>query len=239
MFKKFKMTGMIVVVVNAVIIYGLFNQAVAQDRNQVNHSIHKGSRALQFRIANNFTLSDFQGIAFSGKKHISENSAVRLGIDLNIEFSTSDRDVRRYYQDTTLTTTKDDISKQMFIMRIQYMRYLELEKSVKFFWAAGPTARFNREITETEYYDSYRDVNFDLRDEYKYWSIGGSGALGAEWFATPNISFHSEYVISMIYAWRKTRNDDAAGTEIDRDISKIKRFDISATGINFGLSVYF
>lgn len=239
MFKKFKMTGMIVAVANAVIISGFSNQAVAQNQNPVNHSIHKGSKALQFRVANNFTLSDFQGIAFSGKKHISENSAVRLGIDLNIEFSTSDRDVRRYYQDTTLTTTKDDISKQMFIMRIQYMRYLELEKSVKFFWAAGPTAQFNREITKTEYYDGYRDVSFDLKDEYKYWSVGGSGALGAEWFANPNISFHSEYVISMIYDWRKIKNDNIAGTDLNSDLSKLKRFHIYATGINFGLSVYF
>ena len=49
-----------------------------------------GKFALQFRITNNFSLSNFQGTILSGKYHFSNRDAIRLGVSLQFDDSESD-----------------------------------------------------------------------------------------------------------------------------------------------------
>jgi hypothetical protein len=107
------------------------------------------------------------------------------------------------------------------------------------FWGMGPSMQFFREIIKTDYYDGQRDTSFVLKDEDRSWGFGGSGVLGVEWFATPYISFHSEYAITLLYEWRKTREDDVSVTSFRKYTSKNSGFQANTSNVRFGLSLYF
>ena len=67
-----------------------------------------GKFALQFRITDNFSLSNFQGTILSGKYHFSKRDAIRLGISLSLSSSDSETELNRL--DTTIVDkSKDDL----------------------------------------------------------------------------------------------------------------------------------
>lgn len=214
-------------------------QESAGGATKPSHSIYDGSKALQFRVTNNFTLSNFQGAALSGKKHISNNSAIRLGVDLFFDFSTRDEDSRIFYNDTTITASDAEGNTQRLALELQYIRYVSTDKKIKIYWGTGPSIRFNNEVVETDYYDSYNDISRKLKDEDKSWGLGASGVLGAEWFATSSISFHTEYVTTLLYEWRKVREDNALFRDYSHISTESSGFQVYATDVRFGLSLYF
>jgi hypothetical protein len=203
------------------------------------HSLYDGSKALQFRVTNNFTLNNFQGASLSAKKHISDNSAIRLGIDLFFDISTQDEDSRVFYIDTTITTSDAEGNTQRLALELQYIRYVSTDKKIKFYWGTGPSIRFNNEVVETDYHDSYNDISRKLKDEDKSWGLGASGVLGAEWFATSFISFHTEYMTTLLYEWRKVREDDALFDNYSHISTESSGFQVYASDVRFGLSLYF
>jgi hypothetical protein len=214
-------------------------QEVGTSATNRSHSLFDGSRALQFRITNDFVLYDFQGAALSAKKHFSGNSAIRLGADLFFDFSTEDVDSRIFSSDTINYTSDAEIRVQRVMLELQYIHYVSAERKMKFFWGTGPTMLFNREITDTDYYDSRFDISHELKNEDKSWGLGGSGILGVEWFATSYISFHTEYMLTVLYEWRKIRDDDVAGPDFTQISTETSGFQAYASNIRFGLSLYF
>jgi hypothetical protein len=218
-------------------------QAKAQEsataETQSSHSLYDGAKALQFRIADNFVLNNFQGAALSGKKHISNNSAIRLGFDIFFDISTLDDDRRVFYNDTTITTSDAEGNTERLVLELQYIRYVSTDKKIKFYWGTGPSFRFSNEIVETDYYDSYNDISRKLKDEDNSWGAGASGVLGAEWFVASYISFHSEYVMTLLYEWRKVREDDAFLEDYSHVTTKSSGLQLYASNVRFGLSLYF
>jgi hypothetical protein len=226
----------------AIFVLFIFGQSPAQegeaDIGKPSHSLYKGSKALQFRITNDFVLTDFQGVALSGKKHISKNSAIRLGANLNVEFSTAE-DGTNFPGDTTVTLSDADNSTQKLILEMQYIRYASIDRRMKLFWGAGPSLQFYRDITETDYHDIVNDISRKLRDENKSWGAGVSGVIGVEWFATSDISFHTEYILSIMYEWQKIRENRVSGTNINSTLFEEKEVRLYASNVRFGLSLYF
>lgn len=243
MFCRIQKTLIALMPLAAVLVLLNWNLTLAQKPNTSStnrsHSLYDGSKALQFRITDNFVLNSFQGAAISGKKHISANSAFRLGADLFFNFSTADSKNSIFSGDTTVFTHNSDTNIQRIILDLQYIRYVSTERKIKFFWGTGPTMRFYRGIIETDYNDSQIDTSFVLKNEDKSWGLGGSGLLGVEWFATSYISFHTEYTFTLLYEWRKTRDDDISGVNLFQSTSKNSGFQAYATNVRFGLSLYF
>lgn len=203
------------------------------------NSLAKGAKALQFRIVNNFVLSDFQGVALSGKRHTSDNSAIRLGADIFFEHSSDNQDNRTFSYDTTLVTSDAKTDGQRLNLELQYIHYPSIERKIKFFWGAGPSVRFMRDITKTDYYNSQTGNSLELKDEVKSWGAGGSGVLGAEWFATSGISLHTEYTVSIFYEWQKIRDDEVTGPGFSTANRERNGLEINASSVRFGLSLYF
>ena len=203
------------------------------------HSLYDGSRALQFRIASDFVLDDFQGAALSVKKHISDKSAIRLGLNLFLDLSTRNSDNRIYSGDTTITINDTEISEQRIMLELQYVRYVSTDRKIKFFWGTGPTVRLHREVAETDYSNSYYNISRPLKDEDKSWGLGGSGILGVEWFPIYYISFHTEYMLTILYEWQKIRNDEVTGANYYSISTEEKGIEIYASDVRFGLSLYF
>ncbi|UCE66034.1 MAG: hypothetical protein JSU85_14465 [Candidatus Zixiibacteriota bacterium] len=243
MFKAIQIRKSILAALAAIFVFVASSQSLAQEGKthdgKPSHSLYKGAKALQFRITNNFVLTDFQGVALSGKKHISKNSAIRLGANLYTEFSTEDEDRRIFSSDTTIASSDAENSAQMLILEMQYIRYASIERRIKLFWGAGPSLRFNREIIETDYYDGFNNISRRLRDENKSWGTGATGVIGVEWFATSDISFHTEYILSIMYEWQKIRDDDASGTNFVSISSEETGIQVYASNVRFGLSLYF
>jgi hypothetical protein len=243
MFCRFQKSLITFTPLAAVLVLLNWNLSLAQQPNTSStnrsHSLFDGSKALQFRITDNFVLNSFQGAALSGKKHISANSAFRLGADLFFNFSSAESGSRVYSSDTTVTTYDSDINAQRIILELQYIRYVSTDRKIKFFWGTGPTVRFNRAITETDYYESWSDTSIVLKDEDKSWGLGGSGVLGIEWFARSDISFHAEYAVALLYEWRETRDEEFSGIEFRQISTKNSGFQAYASSVRFGLSLYF
>ncbi len=59
--------------------------SITQLNNEIKNSPPDGAWSLQFQITNNLNLGVFQGLMFSGKRQISDNSAIRLGIGMNFQ----------------------------------------------------------------------------------------------------------------------------------------------------------
>ncbi len=99
---------------------------------------------------------------------------------------------------------------------------------------------FNRSNSETGSERGIQNpVESTSQRTSKRWSLGISANLGAEWFATKNISFLAEYGLSLNYIWVKdSRTDKTAGIVVESE-NKSKIFNLSATSVKFGLSVYF
>ena len=201
-------------------------------------SIHDGAWALSFGIGANFTLTSFDGTTVSWKRFISDNSAIRVGIstsarDMDLDDDQT-RDVNEVEQvtETTHTNTYWDVTLQGY-----YLRYPVSSSRTRFFWGIGPVVS----ITNTE--SSYLVVvdqdstTYERNEENKQRDLGLSAILGAEWFATRNISLHAEYGQTLLYSRIETARDEeylnTKSTSTQEDIRW------SPAQVRFGLSVYF
>jgi hypothetical protein len=144
-------------------------------------SLEKGRMAVLFSIGSNFRLGPIDGAMFSGKYHLSQRLAVRMGVGL--EFSQEEGNVT-FNEEITKPAGRE----QRGYTFNSYLVYYLLKKNIiNPYIAAGPLYSYNRNFEEYEYPDRY----------YSYESIEygwGAGILfGAEWFFTKNMSLFGEY----------------------------------------------
>ncbi|MBI5020178.1 MAG: hypothetical protein HZB59_01955 [Ignavibacteriales bacterium] len=214
-------------VITAIII--LSSQIFAQeDTTARKHSLYKGMWALQFQIdglINNIRLSDFQGTGISIKKHLTNESAIRLGLSIGTSISTSDED--NYLSDTTLPTKTADDHWYSLNIRTQYLHYLTEYSDVKVYLGVGP--QINYQWSKREYSSN---VSWT-----KYYSVafGMSGAVGAEIFITRWISGHVETGASIEYKWEENKSTVYGGIRE----TKRKYFIFSPSSVKLGISLYF
>ena len=197
-------------------------------------SIAAGAWALQFRITGNFSLSDFQGAALSGKYHATSTSAIRLGFSAS--GGVSDREQTSFSESSgrllddpapgqeseeTRESNRDETAYSLGLDG-QYVTYINPDGRVKLFGGIGPTIRYQ--------HDDANDSDFQLdesgdrldvritetttRDDRDTWTFGGLALLGGEWFASPHISLSAEYGLSVEYF--RTSHDQTV--ELNRNI---------------------
>jgi hypothetical protein len=214
----------------------VFAQTAEEGKEKRKHSIYKGSKAIQFGIASNLTLKKFQEMAFSGKKHISDKSAVRIGIDLNFLISDVDKDVFSIRHDTTTSQVEETYNNDEIDLWVQFMRYSSINNSIKFYWAGGPIFGFER------WFYKKRDDTPQLSgrsQETLIWLVGTSWTVGAEWFATPELGLHAEYYLSLTFNWRRTNDTSYSSNTISYGRDRNYSFNLSSGDVRFGLSTYF
>ena len=216
-----------------------------QDKEKArDNSLYDGAWALQFQISSNFRLYDFQGMAFSGKYHLSDKKAIRLGLEFDASISSgTDEQYHVSPYDTMSTITDIDSNTQSIELIAQYLVYPSPEAEVNFYFGAGPLVEFFRIDAKSEQISEYADTAYMSRpiNYNKTWAAGINGVIGVEWFAAKNISLLGEYGVALKY-----RSVKFIRTYINKGIPYFNRyeydkefFEFDPMSVKFGLSAYF
>jgi opacity protein-like surface antigen len=172
--------------------------------------------ALNFQIGDDFALRSFQGMMVSATCHHTRSSAVRFGVDLSMVSSSNEDDGERR------NTSWSRSAELSFLL----MRYPRHESRPVLYWGIGPLLSY-----EASEYEAHDDGTVQ-RQETLAWGVGASGALGVEWLVTQNVALLAEYGMAAEYT-KWTRNECPESVE-DESIS----FNLSSSGVRFGVSVY-
>lgn len=227
----------------------LFSAMFAQtDSTEVyNNSLKKGSKSLQFRVTNNFTLSSFDGSDLSIKRHTSAKSAQRLGIGIIANFDSNDGGTINENggirsQDSDATSSEFDIS-----MNVLWLKYFSPDKRMSFYWGVGPSGGFTLDNGETTNTNTFQDASMSIRNvktDRTSFSVGGDLVFGTEFFLHKKISLTAEYRSSnsfiRITEDRNVEETDSFGNESTQESNVgINRFSLGSSTAYLGLSAYF
>jgi len=181
-----------------------------------------GKFALQFQISENFTLTDFQGAILSGKYHLSNKSAIRIGFSMN--FSDSDGESNSTLFDSLVSNKTNTSSLFGFGINAQYSYYLQVWDVIGFYSGIGPFINYEyREIT-SENYSRGEDI-----------ATGVDAIAGVEWSFIKFMSLSAEYGFQFYYFYRKSNNE---GNNITSEAT-VTSWAFGADQVKFGISVYF
>lgn len=218
----------IAIITIAIII--LFSQTFAQeDTTSRKNSLYPGAWALQFQVSgliNNIYISDFQGAGISIKKHLTCQSALRLGFSLGTNISTYNDDY--FTNDSVYPTQSRDENTFNLSIRTQYLNYLTNASRLNIYIGFGPQITYVWSKREND----YLGINSTKSNSIAF---GLNGVAGAELFLSNYISVHAEYGSTLEYSWWKythIANDNVHETTK-------KSFIINPSSVKLGLSLYF
>ena len=216
------------------------------EQKEPHNYLQPGSWSVQFQIADDFNLSPFNNKVISLKYHLSEKSAIRVGLNLDLDSDSREGERTLTSQDSLVhdSTYEWESSSQTIQLNLIYMHYPNPEGRVKLFYGAGPLVLFTRATSEREDHD-FNSSGYRSKESRweRLWGVGLIGIFGAEWFATDAISFHAEYRARVKYSRGKNETDKTRYYETGADTSSIEsetdywRFDASL--VTFGISLYF
>ncbi|MCU7491028.1 MAG: hypothetical protein ACM3UR_14190 [Bacteroidota bacterium] len=235
---------------SAIVLFLVITQCgYAQAKASPAEDLSDSSRALQFQITDNFSLSSFQGSVFSYMHHFTKERALRIGLSVSVGGNNLDQsDDQFWYNQNSLThIRKYDIEKNSTGLQLstQYIWYLNPGSRLLLFSGAGPFLRYDRsfEKNETSYpQDDTRMYRTTIETQSSQWTPGASGIVGVEWFASKAISFSAEYGLQLSYFWNeskittKTQNNNSVD-QISN--AKSKGWNLAGSSVKFGLSLYF
>jgi hypothetical protein len=216
---------------------------LASNAQDVQHSLKDGSWALQFCIGENFSLSSFEGMNLSVKKHLKSHHALRFGIDFggdNIKLTDAlDDDVQSLSAEAT--------EKAHYLrLAAHYLFYPRSTKSIHVFFGTGPFFGLLMQNQESGAQDLDTDPSQEDRVsemDLDSWMLGASFIIGVEWFVKKEISLTAEYGTSFSYA--HSRIDRVAEGLVDQDIilqttsREVSHYKFEANQVKLGVSVYF
>lgn len=194
-----------------------------------------GKFALQFQISSNFQLKDFQGTTLSGKYHIGNKEALRLGV--SIGFADQEAEVEENFFETDSLINSDlDQNYFMIGVRLQYIRYFFNTYNVGFYAGGGPSFTYDK-VDQTE--KRMPPFEYPIEQFREILSVGFNLLAGVEWMFTKNMSLSAEYGILFYYqTLDETRTYPYSympkKTKVNSD-----SFGIVSDRVNFGISIYF
>jgi hypothetical protein len=214
---------------------------------RASEALRAGSWSLQFGISSNFTLTSFEGVLISCKKHLSPKSAIRTGLTVSGQVGNVNGDSER--SGVTLGNSKTDTDAASLSLSALYIYYPSPVRRLNVFSGLGPDIGLSRSKDET------RNVSYSYRGEIisKSWTyrrqvyFGLRGVVGGEWFAASRVSVLADYVLNLRYSYQRTERwsgyeklpDDAGPQDSDRNVSKTEWLSLSSGGVQFALSIYF
>jgi hypothetical protein len=209
------------------------------------HSLRDGAWALQFQIGENFTLTNFEGLTISGKHHLSDKRALRVGVALYLSGSSGDtkRNYSSQYQDGVNILEDLDTSESLVEVDGKYIHYSSLYNKANLYLGLGPYLRFSH--ISMEVVQNLPDSGF-IEDYRRWsrghsWSTGVSCVLGVEWSISRSIGILAEYGLSVGYLWSRQRSSEFNRDpyRLDTRNSSSGSWNIRSNAVKFGLSVYF
>lgn len=160
-----------------------FSNLLSQDTTQL--PLKKSKFALQMQMSGLLNLRPFQGNVLSGKYHISDQSAIRLGFSISNSYS---------FYNVEVDEEQGKGQSFSFELNAQYIQYIKTEDDIAVFLGCGPS--YDKQLYSA-YSSSLRQNN---------WSLGIDGIIGVEWFFKRNMSLSAEYGLELNYS--ETRSSD-------------------------------
>jgi hypothetical protein len=203
-------------------------------------AMRKGAYALQFATSGDLALNRFQGSVLSAKRHFSRSRAVRFGISGSIFSDDSGEDDRYTVADTAAFEDRQSNRDRECTVGIdlQYLHYTAPRGRLIGFTGCGPLAEYG-------WRDSYRQDLFhsgshDSRMQRRGWTVGASGLIGVEWFASRSVSLHTEYGMRVAYEWSRGRGTvhDYPANRTGRTSSSSHGWRVSGSLVQLGISAY-
>lgn len=225
-------------------------QLNAQTQTLSSENLSDSSRALQFQIGSDFSLSSFQGSVFSYMQHINKEAALRFGLSVSVGGFNADNSMNDFsiIGDSLYERSLENADKKSssFQVNAQLIRYFNPGGKLLLYGGAGPFLRYEystekREITSKVPYTTPTNSLVKSKSELKYslWTPGIMGVLGVEWFASKGISFMAEYGLQAAYTWSKGENTTKSDISIRTTSSKQNGWGLYGNSVKFGLSLYF
>ena len=230
------------VLISLILLTFTFNSFAQDDNEQINLT---GKWALQFQITENFTLSNFDGMAFSGKFHFSNNSAIRTGIDFITYSNEYEYSHENVLPDSSIFTNHSSERGETSIkINLQYLHYNNISNSISMFVGAGLSF-----LASPTYLRDVNNTNFLEKVTVNNSGYGVDLIIGVEWFVRSNIGISAEYNSGYLYQKSKTTftlyEEDNIVDEINEE-NYLQQSTTTRTSssfnnhrVKFGVSVYF
>lgn len=168
----------------------VFAQAIQPDTS--GYIIAPKCWSAQFDIGTYINTSSFESYSISVKKHLTTQSALRLGIGYNNTHS-SGNDV--FGNLNTLTTLPSENKYERIYVAADFLFYPNPRSIMKMFFGGGPTYKFQKNKYNTNdvyYYTNGISEDISSHDSQS-WGAGINALFGVEWFPFRNISLIAEY----------------------------------------------
>ena len=215
---------------------------------EVKHSLHKGSCALQFALTGdlwNLQMEDLMGSFFSGKIHLSDKRAIRMGIQLS--GGKEDRDGSTTQGERRTSLDRHSTSGSISLV-LQPVWYLRANDNIHFNVGIGPNVSFGRATSsQTNYIQNSSDgpvtTSNLIEEKKKNYFLGVEGTVGVELFLKKNLSFTTEFHPSLGYGFLKSeytnRYDLASGSYDQQSEETRENLQFNSNAVRIGLSFYF
>jgi uncharacterized membrane protein YciS (DUF1049 family) len=216
----------------------LFSVAVsvnAQDTTSLS-----GKYALQFQVSQNFTLGSFLGSVISGKYHLTDETAIRVGLGLKMRMN-NQASKSQFNQSSTVGDIVYESNNQVLNLVVQYLLTPVLADNTRFYFGVGPKMEIGFSKVSTG------DSNIDNDGNYYYYRAGMTGSeysigvmcsAGVEWFFAKQMSLCAEYGLVYAYSYAKSNSDNYI-SEHSTNEQRVYSYSLSGDNVRFGLSVYF
>ncbi len=247
--QRYLLSNILLLALSAVCSFSALAQSQAADST----SLREGAWALQFGIASNFTLTSFQGTTIAAKYQFSPMSAIRGGITINGSTSSGSNSTAETVADTNYGavpgSSSSNSSSIAFV--IQYLWYMAPSGPVHFYAGLGPNfgyAHSHRNSDNSALYNinsSESWVRSVSASGSNQWSVGATGSVGVEWFATRWLSLHADYFEAVQYQWGSSSSSSDYSSAISTYIPSHTNNSGTSTGwilsnssVSFGLNIY-
>jgi hypothetical protein len=216
----------------------------------VAHSLHKGSCAMQFALGGDLfhlQMTGFMGSFFSGKYHLSDKQAIRVGIGISGNKKAEDEADSPQESPPSSYSKRDYHTNAVVISFVaQYIWYLRTNENIHFNVGLGPnlTYKHSKSLTTVHYEAGYQGnpsaSKVLMDDRFKEYLAGLEAMVGTELFLKKNLSLLAEfhpflgYDFSKHNSSRRTSGQNSVNSE-----EKTEDIQYGSNGVRFGLSFYF
>jgi hypothetical protein len=197
-------------------------------------------QAVQFRIGNSFTLSDFGGTTFAYQRYLGPDVAWRISLGVDLRSEEGEESIERS-GDPEIDKTFD-VSEwgHTVTLASEWLVYRGDEVSVYF--GGGP--RITYTSSRSEYWDYYSGSTHYRRGTTEGYGAGLQACFGVQWAATDWLALHAEYNVQFTYSHNvaedvETITEEEGDEVFYIDTTTTDRTFLDSRGVRFGLSAYF
>ena len=204
--------------------------------------LFENSRALEFQITQNFSLSSFEGSTVSFKQHLTPWQAIRYGLSVSATSSKNDGSQSNSNSQTFI----ENYSRYSASANAYYLWYSAPKKVIYFYYGAGPIVGYsysNDEQTTTPFPDrgTWKSVS---KNKTKLLTAGIGVLCGVECFVIKDVSLCAEYNISALYSHQRSEKSYSnfnVGYPIDYNDNQTSSdgFSLTSNSVKMGLLIYF